>query len=31
MVLQVRPLPSFLLEHLPADPADVLNDVVLML
>lgn len=31
MVLQVRPLSSLPLEHLPADPADLLNDMVLML
>jgi hypothetical protein len=31
MVLQVRPLSSLLLEHLPADPADLLNSMVLML
>jgi hypothetical protein len=31
MVLQVRPLSSLPLEHLPADLADLLNGMVLML
>jgi hypothetical protein len=31
MVLQVKPLSSLPLEDLPADPADLLNGMVLML